>query len=74
MKEHNEELRGLVDHLSRVLKEENAQRCPGTSQAPASPEPLAARRLETSVRDVNAQSRGAWQWQDWEIHPMSAAG
>ena len=70
MKEDNEELRGLVDHLSRAQHEEYVQPDCGKSKRPAGSQPLAARLSVPSCRDATAQSRGAWQWQDWEIHPI----
>ncbi|MXX24071.1 MAG: aminoglycoside phosphotransferase family protein [Caldilineaceae bacterium SB0668_bin_21] len=70
MKNDNSGLRQLVNHLSQRLQEENVQRCVGGSERPDAPGLSASQRSAPSARNSSLQTRGAWQWQDWEIHPI----
>ncbi len=70
MKKDNAGLRQLVNHLSQLLQEENVQSGAGGSQGPAAPDHSASQRSAPFPRNPSVQSRSAWQWQDWEIHPI----
>jgi len=59
-----------VEHLSQALREENVQRGVGGSERPDVPGHSASQRLAPSARNSSVQTRGAWQWQGWEVHPI----
>ncbi len=67
MKQDNEDLRGLVDHLAQALQEENYRGSLGKSEKPTTSHHSAARPSERSGQASSAQASGTWQWQDWHI-------
>ena len=67
MKQDNEDLRGLVDHLAQALQEENYRESLGKSEKPTTSHHSAARPSERSGQASSAQAGGTWQWQDWHI-------
>ena len=70
MKQDSEELRGLVDHLSTVLQEENFKPSWGKTERPVPSQHSAPCRSGRSSQDSSAQASDAWIWQDWNIHPV----